>query len=93
MEPMRYDSTVQIGGRIKHTTRYLPVGASPRKRKREDGPTHDYLLPDVAPDPPFFHSGMSSDDFASMENDFAFDEGHPVDTGPREARESVSWFV
>jgi hypothetical protein len=92
-EPMRYDSTVQVGGRTRHSTRYIQVDASPGKRKRDvNHVLHpDYLLPDVAPDPQYFDEfGMSLQDLVQTEDGFAFDEGHPVDPGPRDARESVS---
>jgi hypothetical protein len=91
---MRYNSTVQVGGRTRtrHSTQYIQVDASPGKRKRDNRVPHpDYLLPDVAPDEPFDDFGMSLQDSVQTEEGFAFDEGHPVEPGPRETRDSVSF--
>ncbi|KAJ7928222.1 hypothetical protein B0H13DRAFT_2549726 [Mycena leptocephala] len=85
-EPMRHDSTVQVGGRVRHSTWYITVEASPGKRKRNHTPEPDYLVPDVAQD--FEDFGTSSSEVVPSEDFFAFDEGHPVETGPRQARES-----
>ncbi|KAJ6585954.1 hypothetical protein B0H19DRAFT_1250699 [Mycena capillaripes] len=88
-EPMRHDSVVHAGGRTKHTTKYIPVNVSPGKRKRHDRtPEPDLLLPDIAPESVPFNINTSSGTFESTEEGFAFDEGHPIDSGPRAARES-----
>lgn len=88
---MRHDSIVHAGGRTKHTTKYIPVEVSPGKRKRVDRtPEPDLLLPDIAPEPADVDMDTSSQPFDSTEEGFTFDEGHPADTGPRAARESVS---
>jgi hypothetical protein len=92
-EPMRHDSTVQVRGQVRHSTRYITVEASPGKRKWNHAPEPDYLVLDVAPDSgPFEDFGTSSLEFIPSEDIFAFDEGHPVETGPREARESVGFL-
>ncbi|KAF7364546.1 hypothetical protein MVEN_00323600 [Mycena venus] len=91
MEQMRYDSTVRVGNRTKHTTSYVTVDASPGKRKcdHQREPDTDFLFPDVAPDPgPYDDVDLSTREFVPTEEGFAFDEGHPVDTGPRESRAS-----
>ncbi|KAJ6488184.1 hypothetical protein C8R47DRAFT_978857 [Mycena vitilis] len=86
---MRYDSHVQAAGRVKRTTGYIAVNASPGKRKRTTrSPEPDLLLPDVAPDPVPFDPDTDAH-FLPREGGFAFDDGHPVDTGPRDPRDSV----
>jgi hypothetical protein len=50
MEPMHHDSTIQVGGQVRHSTQYITVEASPGKRKRNCVPEPDYLVPDVAQD-------------------------------------------
>ncbi|KAK7046356.1 CxC2 domain-containing protein [Favolaschia claudopus] len=86
-ERMRLDSTVRVGRRTVHSSRYLDVETSPQKRRRQHTPQPDYLVPDVAAEPDFSYA--SADGQPPDEEDFfAFDEGHPVDKGPRESRES-----
>ncbi|KAJ6494502.1 hypothetical protein C8R45DRAFT_1135355 [Mycena sanguinolenta] len=84
MDSMRYDSAVRIGNRTKHSTRYIEVDASPGKRQHRHSPEPDFLVPDIAPDA----AESTMEDFQPLEDSFAFDEGHPVDSGPRDARPS-----
>ncbi|KAF7340931.1 hypothetical protein MSAN_02078100 [Mycena sanguinolenta] len=84
---MRYDSAVRVGNRTKHSTRYIQVEASPGKRQRQHSPEPDLLVPDIAPDGGDF-GDSAQQEFHPLEEGFAFDEGHPVDSGPRGARES-----
>ncbi|KAJ6448830.1 hypothetical protein C8R45DRAFT_1132718 [Mycena sanguinolenta] len=87
MDTMRYDSAVRVGNRTKHSSRYIQVEASPGKRERRHTPEPDLLVPDIAPDTGDF-GDSAEQDFHPFEEGFAFDEGHPVDAGPPEARES-----
>ncbi|KAJ6447694.1 hypothetical protein C8R45DRAFT_948402 [Mycena sanguinolenta] len=84
MDPMRYNSTVRIGNRTKHSTRYIAVDASPGKRQHRHTPEPDFLVPDIAPDA----VDSTTEEFHPPEDSFAFDEGHPIDSGPRDARPS-----
>ncbi|KAK7050311.1 CxC2 domain-containing protein [Favolaschia claudopus] len=75
-ERMRLDSTVRVGGRTVHSSRYLDIETSPQKRRRQHTPQPDYLVPDVAAEPDFSYA--SADVQPPDEEDFfAFDEGHP----------------
>ncbi|KAF7377333.1 CxC2 domain-containing protein [Mycena sanguinolenta] len=85
-DSMRHDSIVKVGNRTKHATRYVQVEASPGKRQRVHSPEHDFLIPDIAP--PTTNLEQLAEDLQALEEGFAFDEGHPVDSGPRGARES-----
>ncbi|KAJ7077348.1 hypothetical protein C8R44DRAFT_655086 [Mycena epipterygia] len=87
---MRHDSTFLGGGRTRHKSRYVDVLGSPSKRPEHQHEEHDDLLfPDVAPEPTW--PGPGGDDFTA--EFFEFDDGHPVDKGPRDARASVSLFL
>ncbi|KAJ7024514.1 hypothetical protein C8F04DRAFT_1270212 [Mycena alexandri] len=88
MEPMRNNETVRTGGRVRHTTSYVPIEVSPGKRHRDRSPIPDDLLyPDIAPEP------LEVPDWGNYtpvvgEDGFTFDDGHPVDKGPRALRKS-----
>ncbi|KAF7341809.1 CxC2 domain-containing protein [Mycena sanguinolenta] len=86
-DSMRYDSTVRVGNRTKHSSRYIQVDASPGKQQRRHSPEPDLLVPDVALDVGDFGESATLD-FRPLEDNFAFDEGHPLDSGPRSIRES-----
>ncbi|KAJ7032307.1 hypothetical protein C8F04DRAFT_1262054 [Mycena alexandri] len=86
--PMRNDETVMAGGRFKHNSRYIEVEASPGKLQRNRSPAPDVLYPDVAPDPGFETPDWRPNTSSLGEDGFTFDDGHPVDTGPRDARKS-----
>ncbi|KAJ7024119.1 hypothetical protein C8F04DRAFT_1192750 [Mycena alexandri] len=88
MVPMRNDETVMVGGRIKHNSWYIDVEGSPGKLPRDWTPAPDLLYPDVAPDPGFEVPDWIPGTSSVGEAGFAFDDGHPVDAGPREARKS-----
>ncbi|KAK7022232.1 CxC2 domain-containing protein [Favolaschia claudopus] len=83
-QPMRVDSTVRVGNRTLHSSKYVDIQSSPTKRPRQHSPMPDYLVPDVAPN---FDFGSMEDQIPNEDEFFAFDDGHPVDSGPREARE------
>ncbi|KAF7326720.1 CxC2 domain-containing protein [Mycena sanguinolenta] len=85
-DSMRHDSIVKVGNRTKHATRYVQVEASPGKRQRIHSPEPDLLVPDIAP--PTANLEDFVEDLRVLEEGFAFDEGHPVDSGPRGVRES-----
>ncbi|KAF7345236.1 CxC2 domain-containing protein [Mycena sanguinolenta] len=85
-DSMWYNSTVRVGNRTKHSSRYIQVDASPGKRQRRHSPEPDLLVPDVAPDVGDFGESATLD-FRPLEDNFAFDEGHPLDSGPRSIRE------
>ncbi|KAJ7448387.1 hypothetical protein FB451DRAFT_1533078 [Mycena latifolia] len=80
-EAMRHEHTFQAAGRTVHTTHFVNIAGSPRKR----APEEDLLLPDIAPEPTDDYGGRN--DFVPGEL-FAFDDGHPVDKGPRDLRDS-----
>jgi hypothetical protein len=86
MEPMRHDSTFMAGGRIRRTTNFVDVFGSPIKRAR--APEADFLVPDIAPDP---GDGYGQREDFTPTDGFEFDEGHPLDKGPRDLRDSVSF--
>ncbi|KAJ6498612.1 hypothetical protein DFH09DRAFT_1336611 [Mycena vulgaris] len=80
-EPMRYDTTFRAGGRTKHATKFVNIVGSPVKRAP---PERDLLMPDIPEDP----MPLDESEEFSPHDGFEFDEGHPVDHGPRDARDS-----
>ncbi|KAJ7699410.1 hypothetical protein B0H16DRAFT_1749444 [Mycena metata] len=95
-EPMRHDESIITGGKMRTRTRFLPVEASPKKGRREHSPAPDFLYPDVAPAPERFADNWDPHGDSVGEDGFTFDDGHPVEKGPREARKSdrplEEWF-
>jgi hypothetical protein len=87
-ESMRHDTTFQRGGRTRRTTTFLNVLGSPVKRARVEP---DLLLPDI---PEHLEPEDDYDDTHQFmaPDTFEFDEGHPLDKGPRNLRDSVSSF-
>ncbi|KAJ6552342.1 hypothetical protein DFH09DRAFT_1086110 [Mycena vulgaris] len=81
-EPMRYDTTFRAGGRTKHATKFVNIVGSPVKRAP---PERDLLMPDIPEDP----MPLDESEEFSPHDGFEFDEGHPVDHGPRDARDSL----
>lgn len=73
---------------LTHTsTRIVTVPASPSKRQ----PQRDLLEADREPITDSWEATGGPFPFAQEEN-FPFDEGHPLDTGPRAPRDSVRFF-
>ncbi|KAJ7030155.1 hypothetical protein C8F04DRAFT_1187110 [Mycena alexandri] len=87
-EPMRHNESIMTGGKMRTRTCFLPVEVSPKKGRREHSPAPDFLYPDVAPAPERFADNWDPQGDSVGENGFTFDDGHPVQKGPREARKS-----
>lgn len=84
-EQMRHESALRVDGRTKHSAKLVDIQASPEKRRP---PQRDLLYDDVPNDydPGEYRGGEEG---FIPEGGFTFDDGHPVDKGPRDLRESV----